>query len=381
VSTGLQLGDYATTPLYNIKAVVQATGISPSTLRAWERRYNIARPQRSDNGYRLYAERDVAIIRWLKAQVDAGMSISQAVVWLSNIVTEAGEIEQTVLPMASNSTPRLDPLSTLPGAQREAGRDLATLQLELLFHLTHFDEEAAEQAMAEAFALYPLEQVGDQLLLPALVEVAERRRRGEVSHTIEHFASSYVVQRLGALLRVTPHNLAGTLIWVGSARTETHEAGALLLTIYLRRAGYHALCLGQNLPTTEEAVADLVQEVRRHQPVLIVFAACTQPTAEKTAHFFSHVSTRTLQNGPIPTTTGYSGPIYASNPELRAESTGVYLGTYAHEVVQNINELLADRHHHNRKHDKNGKSSTHMAELSAGSMEEHVGPNVVAKAW
>jgi methanogenic corrinoid protein MtbC1 len=325
------------------------------------------------------------MIRWLKAQVEAGMSISQAVAWLSSISTEAGEIEQAILPMASNSTPRLDPLHTLSGAQREAVRDLPTLQLELLFHLTHFDEEAAEDTLAEAFALYPLEQVGDQLLLPALVEMAERQRHGEVSRTIEHFASSYVVQRVGTLLRATPTTINAPLIWVGSARTETHEAGALLLTIYLRRAGYHALFLGQNLPTAEEAVADLVQEVRRHQPALILFAASTQPTAEKTAHFSSHFSARMAQAGALPTTIGYSGPIYVRNPELRAETAGVYLGTHAHEVVQNINELLADRHRYDRKHGKSRESSAHGAEDVAGHVEEptenHATGNVVAKAW
>jgi len=141
VSTGLRLGDYAITPLYNIKAVVQATGISPSTLRAWERRYNIARPQRSDSGYRLYAERDVAVIRWLKAQVDAGMSISQAVSWLGNIVTDADGMEQAILPTAGSGAPLHDPLGTLPSTHREPVRDFDTLQQELMQALINYDED------------------------------------------------------------------------------------------------------------------------------------------------------------------------------------------------------------------------------------------------
>ena len=120
MSTGLRLGEYAVTPLYNIKAVVQATGISPSTLRAWERRYNIARPQRSDSGYRLYSERDVAVIRWLKAQTDAGMSISQAVSWLGNLINDTGAVEQTTLPTTAGGAPLHDPLGALPGSHRAA---------------------------------------------------------------------------------------------------------------------------------------------------------------------------------------------------------------------------------------------------------------------
>jgi DNA-binding transcriptional MerR regulator len=72
------LEHYADVPLFNTKAVAQQTGIAAPTLRAWESRYMILSPERAQNDYRLYSERDIAIIRWLKEHIDAGMSISQA---------------------------------------------------------------------------------------------------------------------------------------------------------------------------------------------------------------------------------------------------------------------------------------------------------------
>src|SRR3989304_5896469 len=77
-----RLSSYDDTPVYTIKTVVQQTGITPATLRDWERRYGVLSPGRSDGGYRLYSERDIARLRWLKSQVDAGVSISSAVVLL-----------------------------------------------------------------------------------------------------------------------------------------------------------------------------------------------------------------------------------------------------------------------------------------------------------
>ena len=71
-------------PVYNMKAVVEATGISAATLRAWERRYGALSPGRTDSGYRLYSARDIAVLRWLKARVDEGMSISQAISLLTH---------------------------------------------------------------------------------------------------------------------------------------------------------------------------------------------------------------------------------------------------------------------------------------------------------
>ena len=44
------------TPLYNLKAVIHETGLSPETLRAWERRYGLLKPQRSPGGHRLYSQ-------------------------------------------------------------------------------------------------------------------------------------------------------------------------------------------------------------------------------------------------------------------------------------------------------------------------------------
>ncbi|TKJ03751.1 MerR family transcriptional regulator, partial [Bacillus cereus] len=39
---------------YNIKAVSNIIGVQPSTLRAWERRYQIIAPKRNQAGHRLY---------------------------------------------------------------------------------------------------------------------------------------------------------------------------------------------------------------------------------------------------------------------------------------------------------------------------------------
>lgn len=71
--------DFPDDPKYTIKAVAAQTGIRPVTLRAWERRHEVLTPHRSDNRYRLYSDRDVAILRWLKKRIDEGVSISNAI--------------------------------------------------------------------------------------------------------------------------------------------------------------------------------------------------------------------------------------------------------------------------------------------------------------
>jgi DNA-binding transcriptional MerR regulator len=92
-------------PLFNLKAVVQETGVAAPTLRTWERRYGLPRPQRAPSGRRLYSRRDVETVRWLAARQAEGMTIGQAVaLWRS--LEEAGRDPLLEAPrMSPNAVP------------------------------------------------------------------------------------------------------------------------------------------------------------------------------------------------------------------------------------------------------------------------------------
>lgn len=326
----IRLSDYATTPLYNIKAVVQATAISPSTLRAWERRYNMCSPERSESGYRLYSDRDIAIIRWLKAQVDAGMSISQAVLWLQTLVRDAENAEMTSLP---DPTGRAMEHATPVLPVRQDVQNFQALQLQLLNALLGYDEPKAEQVLARAFALYPVETVGEDVIMPVMVEIGERWHRGQLSVTREHYATNYLLQRLAALLRAVPNQHSGALLWIGCAPGELHELGAMLLAIYLRRAGFQVCYLGQDLP--EE---DLIREAQTVRPAMVLFSASSSGAARALAHLCELLA----QLEPPRPIIGYGGRIFNTHPALRDTIAGVFLGATALEAVESVTELLTD---------------------------------------
>ena len=90
--------DYSDDPIYNVKAIALQSGVKASTLRAWERRYGVPKPDRTGSGYRLYSSRDIATIRWLKAQIESGMSISQAVSLLYSVQQVARQHSSNVAP-------------------------------------------------------------------------------------------------------------------------------------------------------------------------------------------------------------------------------------------------------------------------------------------
>ena len=92
------------TPTYNLKAVVRETGLKPDTLRAWERRYGVPTPQRTDSGHRLYSQHDIDTLKWLLDRQNEGMSISRAIELWNRLENEGVDPLQT---------------TTAPGAHRQ----------------------------------------------------------------------------------------------------------------------------------------------------------------------------------------------------------------------------------------------------------------------
>jgi len=246
---------YAAEPAYNMKAVSQRTGIPAPTLRAWERRHKALAPGRSRGNYRLYSERDIAILLWLDAKTKTGLSISRAVVLLERILS------------GSDSSPApelaLDRLQNLP-----------RLSAVLKDGLCAMDEGAAGAVLAEAFALYPIEDVCEGVIAPALAQIGDDWHAGRVSIVTEHFATSYLLGRLLALLTAQPIG-EGPLILLGCAPGERHEIGVLMLALMLRRAGHSVRYLGGDVP-----LPDWARAIRELQPGVVAISAMTAQSAE-----------------------------------------------------------------------------------------------------
>src|SRR5512141_1141494 len=60
---------------HRIHRVAKLTGLSKDVIRVWERRFGVLKPTRGANRYRNYSDEDVALLRYLKDQLDAGGSI------------------------------------------------------------------------------------------------------------------------------------------------------------------------------------------------------------------------------------------------------------------------------------------------------------------
>jgi methanogenic corrinoid protein MtbC1 len=305
-------------PVYTIKTVVQMTDISPATLRAWERRYNVPSPGRSDGGYRLYSEHDIATLLWLKTQVDAGVAISRAVALLDRF-HEAGESPE--LAMSLDGLPG----QPAPSAPVNPVRSQQAISQELLAALLAFGEADAEHILNEAFALYPVEIVSEEIIAPVLAEIGERWHAGKVTIVQEHFATAFLRRRLTALFHAYDQPEGGPLAITGSAPSEWHDIGILLVSLDLRRHGWRVIYLGQNVPAEH-----LIAEIGRLQPDIVCLSATTRENALGGLRQVADA----IEAMPRPRPRLLiGGRAFNVEPELAAHFPGAYLGATARETV------------------------------------------------
>jgi len=304
--------DDSDTPLYNIAAVVQRTGVPATTIRAWERRYAYPKPHRDEGGQRLYSERDVETIRWLLEQTTQGVAISRAV------------------DMLRNGHARSDPgvVRTPP----RGGRSFAAVRADLGQALLTLDAERADVILAEAFTLFSVEDVCLHVFQPLLVDLGDRWHAGELSVAEEHYATSFVRARLFGLLQAYQgqHNPA-PLVFTACAPDEWHEVGILIVSVFLARRGVSVRYLGPNLP-----LEGLAAIVARHHPAAVVLSAQSPETARKLRR-----AAHAVQEGAPPhPRLAFGGQAFNIDPKLRALVDGTYVGPDAAAAVETIVGLI-----------------------------------------
>lgn len=330
-SEWLDLEQFADVPLFNTKAVVQQTGIAAPTLRAWERRYMILSPERGQNDYRLYSERDIAIIHWLKAHVDTGMSISQSIALFRHLEQNEEKREAVAQP-AIRPVPQLAAEETANAVHTQITYNMHFVQERLLVAFNKLDEMTASRLMASVMAIYPIEQVCAELISPTLWEVGRRWEQGIITVSIEHFASAFFHGLLTNMFHATPTSNTNPLVIACCAPGEAHELAPLMLSLLLRRAGLRVAYLGQNIETT-----GLLQTIQQLSPVLICISVTISSYLAATIELGQK-----LQELPAPRPILIAGgQAFEQHPHLITLFSGIYLHGKMENVITQIKQMAS----------------------------------------
>jgi MerR family transcriptional regulator, light-induced transcriptional regulator len=328
--------------IYSIKAVAHMAGITEPTLRAWEKRYNILSPGRTESGHRRYTKRDIYRVIWLRQRLEEGMSISQAATLLQTqpetALLEIAELDkQRSNGKGSNSWNENGIVkSRAMLVTAEEVRSPRLLADRLLDALLDFDETTVDRLLAEASSIYPPETVCVDIIQSVLLEVGERWMRNEVTIAMEHFASTLCRARLNAMIEALPVNEDGPLVLSGCAPQEFHELGIVMTNYFLRRYGWRNIYLGQNVPAI-----DLEKDLRKLNPSLVVFSAGRTETAILLAREILPVIEHVKQQWLPQLTFAYGGSAFVGDAGLHELFPGqVYFGDDARQSIKLIKELM-----------------------------------------
>jgi DNA-binding transcriptional MerR regulator len=217
--------------------------VSPELLRAWERRYGLLHPTRTDGGFRLYSAQDERRVALMREHLGRGLSAAQAA---RLAIDEASEVVRAA------GTPTL---------ARGAG--------ELRAALDALDESAAHAALDRMLAGFSVETVLGEVVLPYLRELGARWARGEASVGQEHFASNVLRGRLLGLARGWDAG-GGPRALLACPPGEQHDLALIVFGLGLRDRGWRITYLGPDTP-----LDTLVDTAGSLKPNAVVLAAST----------------------------------------------------------------------------------------------------------
>ncbi|KAA0016638.1 MerR family transcriptional regulator [Salinicola corii] len=212
-------------PLYPIREVSRLTGVNSVTLRAWERRYGLIRPQRTPKGHRLYGRNDIERVERILQWLNRGVPVSQ--------VRELLDQPET----AETPAPQMGDWASQRQHVIQAVEALDTGRLEALFN--------------QSLSLYPVGLCVAELWQPVISQL-EERWGGQFGATLQRrVLESFLRTRIGT--RIYHANQLNNAETVLVARLPDDSSGfwSLLMGLTASASGYRVQLIDGEVPLSE----------------------------------------------------------------------------------------------------------------------------------
>jgi MerR family transcriptional regulator, light-induced transcriptional regulator len=224
-----------------IGEVSRRTGVAVPTLRAWERRYGLLTPARTDGGHRLYSDADVSRVSAMQRLLEDGWSAAAAA--------------REVLREPAAPVTQLRPIPS-------SGDASAALIADLERAIEAFDAPEADRVLDDVLARLDTPRALHEVVLPVIRQVGDGWQDDPRVIAREHFATNVLRPRLQRLLRVGNRSDARDCV-AAAPEHEEHDLGLLASSAVAADAGWRVRYLGARTPTAalERTVAALDPDV------------------------------------------------------------------------------------------------------------------------
>ena len=211
---------------YAIKDLERLSGIKAHTLRIWEQRYGILKPERTDTNIRYYTSDDLKKILNVSLLNNNGFKISKiAKLPDTEIITQA----QSILNNYSKESDQVD---------------------NLVLSMIEMNQSRFEKIVSNCIIHFGFESTIEKIVFPFLRQIGNMWQLGIINPSQEHFISNLVRQKLiVGIDRISPELLTNSktcLLYLPN--NELHELGLLYCHFLLKAKGHKCLYIGQSLP-------------------------------------------------------------------------------------------------------------------------------------
>lgn len=254
---------------YSIDRVARLVGVPAFTLRNWEKRYGLLKPRRLENGFRVYAEEDIALLKRIGVLLSQGARIGELV----------------TLIQSGRQLP--DPLPQGDGDELTRGVN------DIFEALKRFDTEKLDRLFALMSSRYSAARMLEFLYQPLFSRLGSEWETGLISIAQEHFASACIRMRLAPMLSlaVAPRKDAIKVV-CATLQGERHEGGLLLLASQMKLRGWDVIYLGTDLP-----ISELPAVIKSTSPDLICLSFATLKVNSPHIEFLKSLKTTICLGG------------------------------------------------------------------------------------
>ena len=210
---------------YSIRELSELTGVNAVTLRAWERRYGLLKPNRTGKGHRFYTDEHLDTVRKTLLWLDRGVAISKVRPLLEN---QEGEESDS-----------------------EASSHWQELIQQTMGIVEKFQRQRLEQFFDELFSMYPLETLASNFF-PVILDALNRKSHlhfGGISEQL-FFSSELHGELLSRIRHLNANNHGDTLLLL-NLDTQQLPVNILIVGLAVVEAGLRLQLLLEACPLRE----------------------------------------------------------------------------------------------------------------------------------
>jgi DNA-binding transcriptional MerR regulator/methylmalonyl-CoA mutase cobalamin-binding subunit len=230
---------------YPIKVVSQMTGLSVFVIRAWEKRYDVVTPSRTETNRRLYSEEDIEKLRLLNEAVQKGHNIGG----IANISIQ--ELKSIL---------HQEKRTALKGVYEELTSDVDYLLSSCIEAVKAYDRKELETILLKASSKLSQPALIENLVVPLVYKIGDLWHEGIIRVANEHLATAVIRSFLANMIDQNEPSENAPIIISATPRGQDHELGAMIVGVTAAPLGWKVIYLGPNLPVEEiAAVADSLE--------------------------------------------------------------------------------------------------------------------------